>query len=54
MTLGSMAFCREVWPERDQFGAPDICPEEEFMAVREVFMSDLPSKYSIHLPLLLC
>lgn len=48
-----MAFCREVWPERDQFGAQDIGPEEEFMAVREIFMSDLPSKYSIHWPLLL-
>lgn len=40
--LALLRAAREVWPERDQFGAQDIGPEEEFMAVREIFMSDLP------------
>lgn len=35
---------REVWPERNEFGAPDITPEEEFMSLREIFMANLPSK----------
>ena len=37
--------CREVWPERNEFGTADISPEEEFMAMREIFMADLPSKW---------
>ncbi|XP_022340668.2 protein timeless homolog [Crassostrea virginica] len=40
--LALLRAAREVWPERDQFGAADIGPEEEFMAVREIFMSNLP------------
>ncbi|XP_061179569.1 protein timeless homolog [Saccostrea echinata] len=40
--LALLRAAREVWPERDQFGAADIGPEEEFMAVREIFMSTLP------------
>ncbi|XP_052803681.1 protein timeless homolog isoform X2 [Mya arenaria] len=33
---------REVWPERNEFGSADISPEDEFMAVREIFMTELP------------
>ncbi|XP_063423277.1 protein timeless homolog isoform X3 [Mytilus trossulus] len=33
---------REIWPERDDFGSEDISPEEEFMALREIFMANLP------------
>ena len=38
-------FCREVWPERNEFGTADISPEDEFMALREIFMTSLPSKF---------
>ncbi len=37
-------FHREVWPDREEFGREDISPEEEFMALREVFFANLPSK----------
>ncbi|KAL5009791.1 hypothetical protein ScPMuIL_012096 [Solemya velum] len=33
---------REVWPENDQFGSTDISPEDEFMALREIFMTHIP------------
>ncbi|KAL8620146.1 hypothetical protein ACOMHN_048090 [Nucella lapillus] len=33
---------REVWPDRDEFGSQDISTEEEFMALREIFMAPLP------------
>jgi timeless len=33
---------REVWPEEDQFGSQNITSEEEFMALREVFLTPLP------------
>ena len=38
---------REVWPERNEFGTADISPEDEFMALREIFMTSLPSKFSL-------
>ena len=40
-----LLFCREVWPERNEFGTADISPEDEFMALREIFMTSLPSKF---------
>ncbi|GFS11673.1 timeless-like protein [Elysia marginata] len=33
---------REVWPEGDEFGSADMAEEEEFMALREIFMAALP------------
>jgi len=33
--------CREIWPENDCFGKVDILPEEEFLALREIFFADL-------------
>ncbi|PVD36096.1 hypothetical protein C0Q70_03067 [Pomacea canaliculata] len=33
---------REVWPDRNEFGSEDITAEEEFMALREIFMAPLP------------
>lgn len=32
---------REIWPENDSFGRPDLPPEEEFLALREIFFADL-------------
>ena len=32
---------REVWPEKNEFGAANIAAEEEFMALREIFMAEL-------------
>lgn len=34
---------REVWPDRPEFGQEGISVEEEFMALREIFMTNLPS-----------
>lgn len=34
-------YYREVWPENDSFGRADIPPEEEFLALREIFFADL-------------
>ncbi|RUS72464.1 hypothetical protein EGW08_019781, partial [Elysia chlorotica] len=33
---------REVWPEGDEFGTVDMLEEEEFMALKEIFMAALP------------
>lgn len=35
---------REVWPEGEVFGAADIEPEEEFMALREIHFTNLNGK----------
>jgi len=40
---------REVWPERNEFGSADISPEDEFMALREIFMTALPSTLLLHM-----
>ncbi|KAL2733618.1 protein timeless isoform X1 [Vespula maculifrons] len=39
--VGLLRACREVWPENDSFGRADIPPEEEFLALREIFFADL-------------
>ena len=38
-------FLRNVWPENDSFGRTDMPPEEEFLALREIFFADLGGKY---------
>jgi hypothetical protein len=35
---------REVWPENDSFGSAGLSPEEEFIALREIFMADIQSE----------
>ncbi|KAJ8982321.1 hypothetical protein NQ317_006666 [Molorchus minor] len=32
---------REVWPENDSFGSDNMTPEEEFLALRDIFFADL-------------
>lgn len=39
---------REVWPEHDEFGAANIGPEEEFMALREIFYADISRKFFLY------
>ena len=39
--------CREVWPDREEFGRPDISTEDEFMALREIFYADIQREYII-------
>ena len=34
--------CREVWPEREEFGTANMAEEDEFMAMREIFLTTLP------------
>ncbi|XP_033732500.1 protein timeless homolog isoform X2 [Pecten maximus] len=40
--IALLRAAREIWPERNEFGSVDISPEEEFMALREIFMATLP------------
>lgn len=35
---------REVWPENDSFGSAFMAPEEEFMAMRDIFLADIQGK----------
>ncbi|KOC61872.1 Protein timeless like protein [Habropoda laboriosa] len=39
--VGLIRASREVWPENNSFGRPDIPVEEEFLALREIFFADL-------------
>ncbi|KAG7212904.1 hypothetical protein KM043_002254 [Ampulex compressa] len=39
--VGLLRAARDVWPENDCFGRADIPPEEEFLALREIFFADL-------------
>ncbi|XP_012343215.2 protein timeless homolog [Apis florea] len=39
--IGLLRASREVWPENDCFGRADITQEEEFLALREIFVADL-------------
>jgi hypothetical protein len=39
------SYFREVWPENDCFGNANMTPEEEFMAVRDIFMANIQSEY---------
>ncbi|XP_060068073.1 protein timeless homolog [Ylistrum balloti] len=41
-SIALLRAAREIWPERNEFGSADISPEEEFMALREIFMATLP------------
>jgi len=33
----------EMWPDRREFGVEGMAPEEEFMALREICFTELPS-----------
>ena len=44
-------MCSEVWPDRREFGAEGMSLQDEFMALREICFTELPS--SSLLPLLL-
>ncbi|KAG5899963.1 hypothetical protein JTB14_034534 [Gonioctena quinquepunctata] len=39
--IGLMRAAREVWPENDSFGSSNITPEEEFLALREIYFAEL-------------
>ncbi|XP_022107896.1 protein timeless homolog [Acanthaster planci] len=39
--IALLRAAREVWPENDIFGAADIGPEDEFMALREIHFTNL-------------
>ncbi|XP_053978576.1 protein timeless homolog isoform X1 [Hylaeus volcanicus] len=39
--VGLIRSARDVWPENDSFGKPDISSEEEFLVLREIFLADL-------------
>ncbi|KAJ8036132.1 Protein timeless-like [Holothuria leucospilota] len=39
--IALLRAAREVWPDGDIFGAADIAPEDEFMALREIHFTNL-------------
>ncbi|KAK9703341.1 hypothetical protein QE152_g29405 [Popillia japonica] len=39
--VGLLRASREVWPENDCFGSNNMPPEEEFLALRDIFFADL-------------
>ncbi|KAM0735754.1 Protein timeless-like protein [Formica fusca] len=39
--LGLLRAAREIWSENDCFGRADMPPEEEFLALREIFFANL-------------
>lgn len=44
LAVALLRASREVWPEGEVFGGPDIRPEEELLLLRELFYADLPGK----------
>ncbi|XP_046687268.1 protein timeless homolog isoform X2 [Homalodisca vitripennis] len=47
--VGLLRASREIWPENDSFGHTNMAPDEEFLAMREIFMTDigLPAESAI-------
>ncbi|KAK9879047.1 hypothetical protein WA026_003863 [Henosepilachna vigintioctopunctata] len=39
--VGLLRAAREVWPENDCFGSNHMSPEEEFIALRDIFLANL-------------
>lgn len=37
----NLLICREVWPENDCFGNSNMQADEEFLAMREIFMANI-------------
>lgn len=40
-----MNLFREIWSENDCFGKANMSPEEEFLALREIFFADLGGEW---------
>lgn len=40
--LALLRASRQVWPENDVFGPQEADPEDEFMAMREILLADIP------------
>ena len=38
---------REVWPENDYFGFSNMPPEEEFLAMKDIFLANISGEYCI-------
>ena len=51
LAVAFLRASREVWPEGEVFGAPDIRPEGELLLLRELFYADLPGETHTHSPL---
>jgi hypothetical protein len=43
--IAMLRASREVWPEGEVFGSPEVRPEEELLILREIFLADLPSEF---------
>jgi len=44
-----MCVSSEVWPDRREFGVEGMSMEDEFMALREICFTELPSLSSVRL-----
>lgn len=45
--LSLLRSAREVWPERDVFGAQDISPEEEIQLLKQILLAPLPRQQGL-------
>nr|WAM46971.1 protein timeless 2 [Chrysoperla nipponensis] len=39
--IGFLRAAREAWPENNDFGTPDMSKDEEFAAIKEIFLADI-------------
>lgn len=46
LAVALLRTCRDVWPEGEVFGPPEVGPEHELLLLREIFHTDLPSKWT--------
>ena len=44
--IAMLRASRDVWPEGEVFGSPEVRPEEELLILREIFLADLPSEFA--------
>ncbi|EFX80319.1 putative TIMEOUT/TIM-2 protein, partial [Daphnia pulex] len=42
LAVALLRACREVWPEGEVFGAPEVGPEDELLLLRELYHTELP------------
>ena len=45
LAVALLRACRDVWPEGEVFGAPEVGPEDELLLLRELYNTELPGKW---------
>jgi hypothetical protein len=42
--IGFILCCREVWPDKEEFGSDSMAPEDELLALRQICLTEFPRK----------